>query len=176
MALNRIVLYENISSKLQDQKQWWQYSTIMTHVSMETDVNYGSVPTPSPPLPPTHLPSLSQFTAQCPNQDHRTEGSQPQITPSNHKSTHTCWLYKDGAGMAQLVACPTEKPGTIPTWVRVPGVTRDFSPRVNFQCRLSYSVWAALVCYHVSASVRTLKIPNTGSRTTVRTHENDTYW
>ena len=63
MALNRIVLYENISSKLQDQKQWRQYSTIMTHVSMETDVNYGSVPTPSPPLPPTHLPSLSQFTA-----------------------------------------------------------------------------------------------------------------
>ena len=39
--------------------------------------------------------------------------------------------------MAQLVECPTEKPGAILMWVLVPGAARDFSPRVNNQCRLS---------------------------------------
>ena len=47
---------------------------------------------------------------------------------------------KIGVEIAQLVECLTEKPGAILTWVRVPGAARDFSPRVNFQCRLSYKV------------------------------------
>ena len=40
----------------------------------------------------------------------------------------------------QLVEHLSKKPGAILMQVRVPSVTRDFSPRVNFQCRLSYSV------------------------------------
>ena len=35
-------------------------------------------------------------------------------------------------GKDELVKHPTEKPGAILTRVRVPGVARDFSPRVNF--------------------------------------------
>ena len=57
----------------------------------------------------------------------------------------TCLLW---AGIAQLVERPTEKPGAILTRVRFPGAARDFlpegcSPRVNFQCRLSYGVRTA---------------------------------
>ena len=57
----------------------------------------------------------------------------------------TCSLTQ-GSQIAQLVEHPTEKPGAILTQVRVPGVARDFSPRVNFQRRLSYSVCTAPVC------------------------------
>ena len=39
--------------------------------------------------------------------------------------------------VAQLVEHRT---GTLPTQVRFPGAAKDFSPRVNFQCRLSYRV------------------------------------
>ena len=41
-----------------------------------------------------------------------------------------------GAGIAQLVEGPTEKPAAILTRVRVPGTARNFSPRVSFQCTL----------------------------------------
>ena len=44
-----------------------------------------------------------------------------------------------GAGIAQLVERPTEKPGATLTRVRVPGAARNFLP-VIFQCRLSYGV------------------------------------
>ena len=40
-------------------------------------------------------------------------------------------------GVAQLVEGPTEKPDAILTQVQVPGAAREFSPRVNFHCRLS---------------------------------------
>ena len=45
--------------------------------------------------------------------------------------------------VAQLVERRT---GTPLRQVRFPGATRDLSPRVNFQCRLSYGVRTALVC------------------------------
>ena len=38
-----------------------------------------------------------------------------------------------GAGIAQMVERPTEKPGAMLTRVRAPGVASDFSIRVNFQ-------------------------------------------
>ena len=38
------------------------------------------------------------------------------------------------------------KPGAILMQVRVPNVARDFSPRVNFQCKLSYNACIAPVC------------------------------
>ena len=49
------------------------------------------------------------------------------------------------AGIAQLLEHPTEKPGAVLSRVRVPGEARDFSPRVYFQCRLSYGVRIAAV-------------------------------
>ena len=61
-----------------------------------------------------------------------------------------------GARIALLVERPTEKPGTIHTRVRVPGMARDFSPRVSFQCRLSYGVRTAP---DALTSVGTLKYP-----------------
>ena len=36
-----------------------------------------------------------------------------------------------------------DKPGAVLTWVRVPGTARNFSPRVIFQCRLSYGARTA---------------------------------
>ena len=48
------------------------------------------------------------------------------------------------AGIAQMVPMverPTEKPGATLTRVGVPDAARDFPPRVNFQCRLSYRFW-----------------------------------
>ena len=50
------------------------------------------------------------------------------------------------------------------TRVRVPTAARDFSLRVNFQCRLSYGVRTApSVQSLASTAVRTLTTPNTGS-------------
>ena len=49
----------------------------------------------------------------------------------------------------QLVEHPTKKPGAMLMQVRVPGVTRDFSPRVSFQRRLSDSVRTAPVYKHM---------------------------
>ena len=46
-----------------------------------------------------------------------------------------------GGDVAQLVQHPT---GMSPTQVRFPGAARDFSPRVNFQCSLSYGVCTSL--------------------------------
>ena len=46
-----------------------------------------------------------------------------------------CWIMH--ADVAQLVEHRT---GTPPMQVRFPRAARDFSPRVNFQCRLSYGV------------------------------------
>ena len=53
-----------------------------------------------------------------------------------------------------------------------PGVARDFSTRVHFQCGLYYGV---RVQSHASTSVRTLKIPNFGSHATDWTDENTSH-
>ena len=55
----------------------------------------------------------------------------------------------EGSRIAQWVQCPTEKPNAILMRVRVPAAARDFSPRVDFQCRLSYGVRTAPVCSHM---------------------------
>ena len=39
--------------------------------------------------------------------------------------------------------------GTLPTLVRFPGVARDLSPRVNFQCKLSYVRSYTPVCNRI---------------------------
>ena len=81
-----------------------------------------------------------------------------------------------GGGTALLVEHLTEKSGAIVMWVRLFGMTGDsFSPSVNFQSRLSYGVpTAPCVQSHASTSVRTLKLPNSGSQTIVWTRENTT--
>ena len=67
-----------------------------------------------------------------------------------------------------MVERPAEKPGAILTRVRIPGAARDLSPRVSFQCKLSYGVRAAPVCNRMQrTSVCTLKVPNTGGHNTV---------
>ena len=58
-----------------------------------------------------------------------------------------------GSRTALLVEHPTEKPGAILTRVRVPGVARDFTPRVNFQRRLLgclYSPPWAVACINIT--------------------------
>ena len=72
-----------------------------------------------------------------------------------------------------LVERTTEKPGAILTRVQVSGAVRDFSPRIRFQCRLSYGVRTGPVCIiNICAHV---KIPNTGSDSIVWTDESSTY-
>ena len=75
-------------------------------------------------------------------------------------------------GIAHVVERPTEEPGAILTWVRVPGAAMDFSPTVSFQCRLSYGV---RVQSRASTSVRTLNIPNTGNHIIVWTHADSSH-
>ena len=61
----------------------------------------------------------------------------------------TCFANLSGSSVttwAQLVKRLSKKTGAILTRVRVPGAARDFSPRVNFRCRLSYGVRTAPVC------------------------------
>ena len=59
-------------------------------------------------------------------------GKQASLKPSDDDKT------ENGDGdVAQLTERRT---GTPLTQVRFPGPSRDFSPRVNFQCRLSYGV------------------------------------
>ena len=59
--------------------------------------------------------------------------------------------------VGQLVEHRTDTP---PTKVRFPGAARDFSPRVNFKCRLTSRVRTpSRVQSHTLTFVRTLKIP-----------------
>ena len=63
-----------------------------------------------------------------------------------------------GGDVAQLVEHRT---GTPLTKVRFPGAARNFSPRVNFQCRLSYSVRplpCAIACIYICAHVKDLVV------------------
>ena len=82
-------------------------------------------------------------------------------TPVNSKRKKLLFKHEvsivnnNGVGnVAQLVEHRT---GTSPTQVRFPGAARDFSPRVNFQCRLCYSVCtppSAIACIYICAHVK----------------------
>ena len=67
------------------------------------------------------------------------------------KGNSTC-MYKY-IDVAQLVEHRT---GTLLTRVRFPGAARDFSPRVNFLCRLSYGVPSTrtIACIYICAHVK----------------------
>ena len=59
-----------------------------------------------------------------------------------------------GGDVAQLVEHWT---GTLATQVRFPGAARDFSHRVNFQCRLCYDARippCAIACIYICAHVK----------------------
>ena len=63
-------------------------------------------------------------------------------------------FYKWDGDVAQLVESQT---GTPLTQVRFPGAARDFSPGVNFQCRLSYGVRTppyAITCIDICAHMK----------------------
>ena len=78
--------------------------------------------------------------------------------------TFACYClsgYGDGRG--DVVQLLEHRTGTPPMQVRFPGAARDFSPRVNCQCRLSHGVPTPppplRVPLRALTSVRTLKIP-----------------
>ena len=73
-------------------------------------------------------------------------------------------------GTAQWVERGTEKPYAIPTRVRVPGVARGISSRVNCQCRLSYVVRTAPVCINICVHVQN---PNAGYHIPLFGHTNE---
>ena len=94
---------------------------------------------PPPPPPPIH----NLFS-------HHSDGGIFQYFPSSPFQplweTENLQLMETlsiQAGFAQLAERPIEKTGTILMWVQVPGAARDFCPKVNFQCRLSYIVHTA---------------------------------
>ena len=67
-----------------------------------------------------------------------------------------------GGDVAQSVEHRT---GTSPTQVRFPRAARDFSPKVNFQCRLSYDVRTPscaiariYICAHVKDPVDHVRV------------------
>ena len=71
-----------------------------------------------------------------------------------------CGSTLPGAAIAQWVERQAEKPGSIPSGVRVPGVSGDCSPRVSLQCRLSDGVPTApvaTVCINICAHVKNPK-------------------
>ena len=92
------------------------------------------------PLPPTT--STTTTTAEAMKKRRRRATT----------TIRTAWGLKllqaktGGGDVAQWVERRT---GTSLRQVRFPGVARDFSPRVNFQNRLSYGVRTALVCNHM---------------------------
>ena len=73
------------------------------------------------------------------------------------KGTQNCTAMENierSGDVAQLVERRT---GTPLKQVRFPGAVRDFSPRVNFQCRLSFSVCTptcAIACINICAHVK----------------------
>ena len=102
----------------------------------------------SPQGKPTHTPTVWKMD--------RLQ-TKPQIHNAMYLVKMRYQLQKQW--LAQLVEHPTEKPGAVPMWDQVPSAARDFSPRVNSQCRLSYRVCTApCVQMHVPPSARTLKI------------------
>ena len=89
---------------------------------------------------------------------HSLRGCCLQIVLTSHGSSNFSLgpagtgLTRDG-DVAQLVERRT---GTPLTQVRFHGATRDFSPRVNFRCRLSYGVRTlpcAIACIYICANV-----------------------
>ena len=87
-------------------------------------------------------------------------------------NVHYIYIYL-GVNIAQLVERTTEKPGAMPTRVRIPGAARDFPPRPSFQSGLSYAARTAPVCNRMHPHM--CAHPKTGSRTIVWTHEDCTH-
>ena len=82
------------------------------------------------------------------------------------QTKHILWRasssWSVGGNVAQLVEYRT---GTPPTQVRIRGASRDFSSRVNFQCRLShgvrtptYSIARIYICVHVKDPVVPVRV------------------
>ena len=78
-----------------------------------------------------------------------------------------------GGGIAQWVERPTENPDAILMQVRIPGVAFLFLSHSQLSVQTFLRCpYRPRVQSHASTSVRTLKIPNTGSHAIVWTHEN----
>ena len=69
-------------------------------------------------------------------------------------------IFRNTQRGGDVVQWVEHRTGTLPTQVRFPGAAKDFSPRVNFQCRLSYDVCMPLcaiawinICAHIKDPV-----------------------
>ena len=103
------------------------------------------------PLLPTSgtvwLQAVSLFSQLSPSSPTSRElGPRLRLSAGNNSALH--------GDVAQLVERRTGMPlGR----VRFPGAAREFSPRVNFQCRLSYSVCTllcAIACINICAHIK----------------------
>ena len=66
-------------------------------------------------------------------------------------------FFKAATGGGDVAQSVEHRTGTLPTQNRFPGVARDFSPRVNFQCRLlrvSVHPPCAIACINICAHVK----------------------
>ena len=62
-----------------------------------------------------------------------------------------------GGGRGDVAQFVERRTGTVLTQIRFPGAARNFSPRDNFQCRLSYGVRkppCAIACINICAHVK----------------------
>ena len=76
------------------------------------------------------------------------------LQPNKINYCNTKGLQLHVGDVAQLVEHRT---GTLPTQVQYPSAARDISPRVNFQCRLSYCVRTppcAIACIYICAHIK----------------------
>ena len=86
------------------------------------------------------------------NSAKRIKGNQVLTKISVHLM-HFAFVCRLGT-VAQLVKHRT---GTLPTQIRFPVAARDFSPRVNFQCRLSFGVRTppcTIACIYICTHVK----------------------
>ena len=98
---------------------------------------------------PVMLCCVSRFVSRYFSSVYRIDSPRP--SPLLNKGSDPLLLGGDVAQLAE------HRIGTLPTQVRLPGAARDFSPRVNFQCRLSYGVRkppCTIACIYICAYVK----------------------
>ena len=74
-----------------------------------------------------------------------------------------------GVGIAQLVECPDQNPSVILMWVWVPSAAKDYFQEAASNAD---SLMVSVQAWYAVARINNKTVPNTGSHTTVWTHEN----
>ena len=97
----------------------------------------------------TTVGSLSSSTTIRPSPFSSYSSAHSHLRCNHHQYIITHQIIIIITGMGMYLTWSERRAGTPPTQVRVPGAARDFSFRVNFQCRLCY------VCPHTPVFSRT---------------------